>query len=189
MKPAARHAFLDDITPATALITFVIGGALNHRAHRRTAKSKGRHGSNIISCNLQPLIQINRRYKSTEARNVRQGTNRLDDSWRGCAPVAMQDFILQQNIARYRARLAEEQDEGARRVIARLLVQTEREYALMSSAEAGAATVASGFRNSRPAVAVQRYLTHFRQHLAGSGDLFLVLDPGPGLPILEASDS
>jgi PAS domain-containing protein len=101
----------------------------------------------------------------------------------------MQRFVLQENIASYRLRLAEERDEGSRRVITRLLVQTEREYALISSVGDGATPMGSLFPRRLLAPAVQHYLAHFRAHLTTAPDLCLVLDPGPGLPILEVSDS
>jgi PAS domain-containing protein len=101
----------------------------------------------------------------------------------------MQQFVLQKNIMHYQARLADETDESVRRTIAGLLLEAERALAMLSSANAGVDPVGRPLHRERTSLALERYLAHFRDQMAGSGKLYLVLDPGPGLHILEASDA
>ncbi|MFO1082144.1 MAG: PAS domain-containing protein [Reyranellaceae bacterium] len=97
----------------------------------------------------------------------------------------MQQFVLRQNILRFQARLAHETDAATRRTIGHLLVQAEREFAVLSSARAGV----DAPRRPADRTALADYLAFFRRELAGGDRLLLVLDPGPGLVILEVSDA
>lgn len=101
----------------------------------------------------------------------------------------MQRFVLQQNIVRFQARLADETDEETRRTIARLLIEAERSLAVLLSQEAGVDTVNLPFSVASNSMAAVQCLTHFRDQMAGCGKLYLLLDPGPGLRILDASDA
>ena len=101
----------------------------------------------------------------------------------------MQRFILQQNILRYQALLARETDEATRRTIAGLLIEAERQWAMSCSAQAGVDTPGTNLHATRFSLAAHQYLAHFKDHMAGSGKLYLLLDPGPGLPIMDASDA
>ena len=98
----------------------------------------------------------------------------------------MQQFVLRQNILRFQARLAHETDAATRRTIGHLLVQAEREFAVLSSARGG---VDDARRTSGDRTALDDYLAFFRRDLASGDRLLLVLDPGPGLVILEVSDA
>ncbi|MGZ5901333.1 MAG: PAS domain-containing protein [Reyranella sp.] len=101
----------------------------------------------------------------------------------------MQRFVLQQNIIHYQARLADETDEGTRLTLARLLIEAERSLAMLVSTHAGVDTTSPPLHSQRISIAAERYLAHFREHLSGCGKLYLLLDPGPGLRILDASDA
>jgi len=100
--------------------------------------------------------------------------------------TSMQEFVLQQNIGRYQERLAGDPDDGDRRTLARLLIEAERALAVLQSAS-------SGVREKphlRPlSVAAHLYLAQFEKEHAHGGKLYLVLDPGPGLRILDASEA
>lgn len=101
----------------------------------------------------------------------------------------MQQFILQQNIMRFQARLADETDENVRRTLAGLLIEAERSLALLLSEKAGVDTISLPLSAESNSIAAVQCLAHFREQLAGSGRLYLLLDPGPGLRILDASDA
>ncbi len=100
----------------------------------------------------------------------------------------MQRFVLRQNIARYQGLLGQETDDARRQTLARLLITAEREFAMESSATEGVGPQAAV--PSRVVLnATARYIARFGEELALSGKLYLVLDPGPGLRILDASDA
>lgn len=99
----------------------------------------------------------------------------------------MQRYILQQNIQRYQQILGQEADEDKRRVVARLLIQAERDYAL-EEAQLTGVKAAYQIGPESPG-SLNDYLKHFRDNLACGPELYLVLDPGPGLRIIDASDA
>ncbi len=100
----------------------------------------------------------------------------------------MELFVLQQNIDRYQRLLGEEIDETRRRMLARLLVAAEREFAMTSSAAEGVGN-AGKLRAPPLSEGTRRYLERFRLELVLSGTPYLLLDPGPGLRILDASEA
>lgn len=98
----------------------------------------------------------------------------------------MQQFVLRQNILRFQSRLAYETDAATRRTIGRLLIEAEREFALLVAASGGVETqVGSALTRA----ALDEYRAHFRREMAAGRRLLLLLDPGPGLRILEVSDA
>lgn len=100
----------------------------------------------------------------------------------------MQRFILRQNIKQFQARLAVETDEATRLTIAKLLIETERKLALVASEvdgiEASHVPLEYRFSDQR-----ERCLARVRDELLSSDKLFLLLDPGPGLRVLDASEA
>lgn len=98
----------------------------------------------------------------------------------------MQRFVLRQNILRYQALLGRESDEARRQTIADLLIAAERELAIADSAAEGVG-VQQGVRPLPEAIRL--CIAQFGERHARSAELYLLLDPGPGLPILDASDA
>lgn len=100
--------------------------------------------------------------------------------------LSMQEFVLQRNIDRYQERLAGDPDEDERRMLARLLIEAERALAVLQSDDSG---VLEKPRPVQLPPAANLYLAQFEKEHAYAGKLYLVLDPGPGLRILAASEA
>jgi PAS domain-containing protein len=100
----------------------------------------------------------------------------------------VQRWILEQNLERFEGFLAAETDEGARRTLRSMIRQAERELALLIADTCGAA---SGTRlaSSGPHRFTEglQKIRQFRQDIEVSPNLYLLLDPGPGLHIAEAN--
>jgi PAS domain-containing protein len=100
----------------------------------------------------------------------------------------VQRWILEQNLERFKGFLAAETDEGTRRTLRSMIFQAERELALLIADTCGAA---SGTRlaSSDPHRFSEEPQKNnpFRQDIEASPNLYMLLDPGPGLHIVEAN--
>ena len=100
----------------------------------------------------------------------------------------MQRFILQQNVDRFRSRLAQASDEGDRRRLQTMLATTERELALLEASEAGAGAPPwpIGARESL-AASQAKLLADFQAELGASEHVAYLLDPAPGLNFVDVN--
>jgi PAS domain S-box-containing protein len=100
----------------------------------------------------------------------------------------VQRFILQQNIDRFRIRMAGAADDGDRRRVQTMLATVERELALLEAAEAGAGAppwpigAAETLKASRAAI-----IDDFRRQLTDSAHVAYIIDPAPGLNFVEVN--
>ena len=101
----------------------------------------------------------------------------------------MQGYVLRENIRQYQELLGRETDDSKRRTLAKLLVACEREYALLAANVAGIDEPSARVTLNKAPGSLSLYLDDFCRNLASSGRLLLLLEPGPGLPILDASDA
>jgi hypothetical protein len=101
----------------------------------------------------------------------------------------MDRYVLVQNIQRFQLLLGQETDDGQRAVLARMLLQSERELALLSAQRDGVDVPAARRTMTRIAGALELYLQQFKDKLLRSERLLLVIDAGPGLPIIDASEA
>ena len=98
----------------------------------------------------------------------------------------MQRFILQQNIERFRARIAEAPDGDDRKRIEAMLAAAERDLALLN-------TALSGVRNRPGATAAPdetsraAAIARFRKEFASSSTPAILIDPEPGLTIVDVN--
>lgn len=98
----------------------------------------------------------------------------------------MYRFVLQQNVERFQALLASQTDAGLRRTVGALLNSARRELAMLESAVGGARSFPypGEAGHGVPAqVAGRRFQAAFET----AADAFLLLDPGPGLRIVDAN--
>ena len=93
----------------------------------------------------------------------------------------MQRFVLEQNVLRFRSMLLEASEESDRTVLQSLLRSTQRELALYVAEKDGATPPGGAFRF--PAHAPQS----FAQTIQGSSNLYMLIDPRPGLRIVEVN--
>jgi len=93
----------------------------------------------------------------------------------------MQRFILRQNLIRFRRLLAEEADEKMRLTLQSMLRSTQRELALLEAKSSGVSSIAS--------LKEHRSISEFRGEFEKSPHLYLVLDPRPGLHIVDVNDA
>jgi len=98
----------------------------------------------------------------------------------------VQRFILQQNIDRFRSRMAGSVDEGDRRRLQAMLATVERELALLDAAGAGAQPwpigAAESLKASRAAI-----VADFVREFSGSAHVAYIIDPAPGLNFVEVN--
>ena len=100
----------------------------------------------------------------------------------------MQRFVLQQNIERFRARLAGAPDEGDRKWLRRMLATAERELALLNAGQTGVRPrVGPGAVLPSDPESRQALLEAFRRDYGGSPKPAALIDPEPGLLIVEAN--
>jgi hypothetical protein len=102
----------------------------------------------------------------------------------------LQRFILQQNIFRFERLLSQEPNEVSRRTIASMLSSTRRTLAALDAECLG---VRSGFQHhgwlKRPINISRRDRFKFQESFETSSDLLLLLDPGPGLHIVDLTEN
>jgi hypothetical protein len=100
----------------------------------------------------------------------------------------VQRWILEQNLGRFRSFLAAETDERSRLTLRGMIAQAERERAMLHAAEAGAGS-GPGLAPSAEASFSRDgcQISQFREEFADSPQAYLLLDPRPGLHIVEAN--
>lgn len=101
----------------------------------------------------------------------------------------MERYALEGNIQTYQRMLGDETDEAKRQVLARLLITAERELALLAARTRGIDLPSAVTTMARVAQALEAYLQRFRDELLESERLLLVVESGPGLPILDATEA
>ena len=98
-----------------------------------------------------------------------------------------EEIICEQNVAHFRRLLEDATDPIQRKTLERLLASELRQLAMLDAAGVGAAAVPSA-RRERPVDALKvrpANLADFYQ----SPHLYLLLDPGPGLQIVDVNAS
>lgn len=101
----------------------------------------------------------------------------------------MQRFVLEQNIAHFRALLREKTDEASQRTLGALLAAAERDLAFLESAEVGVGAAAGMQPSVGPFTPHPNAAPHFRAAFGSSPTLCLAIDPGPGLHIIDMNDA
>ena len=100
----------------------------------------------------------------------------------------MQRFVCEQNVAHFEKLLSETSDFTVQRTLQSLLASARRELALLNSARTGAD--ASPFEQRRrqqsDAAAIRQ---QFQPEFDGSPHPYMLLDPGPGLHIIDINDA
>ena len=100
----------------------------------------------------------------------------------------MQRWVLEQNIARFQEYLAAETDEASRSILQSLLLQAERELALLKSASFGARVGLAPFANGQTP-RDNHNISQFRRDLEKAPVPCLLLHPGRGLHIVDVNDT
>jgi PAS domain-containing protein len=100
----------------------------------------------------------------------------------------MQRFVCEQNIAHFQRLLDTASDPPLRRTLTTLLAAAKRELALLNSAITGADILPAGVRRRRT-VDLASAMKQLRSTFDRSPHPFLLLDPGPGLKILDVNDA
>lgn len=102
----------------------------------------------------------------------------------------MQSFVLRQNIARYEQVLNTRSDPAVRISMQMLLADARRELALLESAELGSLPLHYRNEDQFDGLMTRDLLYDvFLRSFNDSANLYLVIDPGPGLSIAEANDA
>ena len=100
----------------------------------------------------------------------------------------MRRFVCQQNVAHFETLLTAATDPRARGTLAALLSAAKRELALVESAERGAdASPLDGRR--RTSIDALSARDQLRADFDGSRHPYMLLDPGPGLHIVDINDA
>lgn len=102
----------------------------------------------------------------------------------------MQRFVLSQNIQRSRLLLTAESNESSRRLLSSMIHQWENDLALLNAEKWGAAAgpgpARMGVGGAVSVAAAARWADREFQKLPGA---CLLVDPGPGLRIIDLNDS
>jgi len=100
----------------------------------------------------------------------------------------MKKFICEQNIANFERLLAEARDPSLQRTLQGLLAANRRELALLAAETDGAQPPPFGQRGRPPADAAERR-EQFLSDFARSPHAYMLLDPGPGLQIVDINSA
>ncbi len=98
----------------------------------------------------------------------------------------MRRFICEQNIAHFQKLLGEAKDPTLRRTVQSLLVSARRELALLESVQSGADRSPVNARRRRDDEA-QVLLDEFRPHFEAAEHPYMLINPGPGLHIVDVN--
>jgi PAS domain-containing protein len=103
----------------------------------------------------------------------------------------MRRFVLQQNVVRFQRALETERDESTCRSIREILAACKRELALLESALHGAYAEASlaSFAERNSSRSDRTFASLFQKEFEDSSRPYLVLDPRPGLHIVDINDA
>jgi hypothetical protein len=98
--------------------------------------------------------------------------------------VSMRRFVLHQNLVRFRMLLAEEKDEARQRILRYEICSAQRELASLYAASTGLRVPGrAGVKKDRSGIST------FQRCFEASSRPCLILDPGPGLHIVDITDS
>jgi hypothetical protein len=100
----------------------------------------------------------------------------------------MQRFVCEQNIAHFQRLLVDAVDPTLRRTLLTLLSSSKRELALLNSTISGADILPPGLRRNRTGD-LDSVLKQLRPHFETSAHPYMLLDPGPGLKIIDINDA
>lgn len=100
----------------------------------------------------------------------------------------MKRFVCEQNIAHFQKLLSEATDATIRRTLEALLASAKREFAVVSSTVSGADALPFDHRRRRltDPLAIRQQL---RSEFDNSLHPYMLLDPGPGLQIVDINDA
>jgi hypothetical protein len=101
----------------------------------------------------------------------------------------MEKYALEKNVETYQRMLGDETDDAKRLVLARLLMTAERELAVLAARRTGLDLPFVEPLTTKRTRDLEIYLQRFRVELVPSQRLLLLVEPGPGLPILEATEA
>lgn len=103
----------------------------------------------------------------------------------------MQRFIERHNIERFERLLSQERDEARRRVLQSLLAESRRRLAIYDSIAEGAFLKTPPRPDPGPGGLARnrRAIAGFRRDFEASPKPYLLLDPGPGLHIVDINDA
>ena len=100
----------------------------------------------------------------------------------------MEKFICEQNIAHFEKLLSETTDAGVERTLQSLLSSARRGLAILNSMRSGAST--SPFERRRsPLSEATAIRQQFQSEFDNSSHPYMLLDPGPGLHIVDINDA
>jgi hypothetical protein len=100
----------------------------------------------------------------------------------------MQRFVCEQNIAHFQKLLVDASDPTLRRTLLTLLSSAKRELALLNSTITGADNLPPGLRRNRTGD-LGSVLKQLRPHFETSPHPYMLLDPGPGLKIIDINEA
>lgn len=99
----------------------------------------------------------------------------------------MQRFVCQQNIQHFQKLLTEATDQQLRQTLTTLLASAKRELAVLHSQLSGAdPSPAAAFRKAGDVAAV---LAELKPGFEASEHPYMLIDPGPGLKIIDVNDA
>jgi PAS domain-containing protein len=103
----------------------------------------------------------------------------------------MRRFVLQQNVVRFQRALETERDESTCRSIREILAACKRELALLECALHGAYVLAppANFAERNCSRNNRTFASLFQKEFEDSSHPYLVLDPRPGLHIVDLNDA
>lgn len=99
----------------------------------------------------------------------------------------MQRFIAEQNIALFQRLLLKETNEGKRQLLRSLLLNSQRQLAMIESASRGAYSTAILAKERIFLHPTPRMTSQFQQEFETATTPLLLIDPRPGLHIVDAN--
>ncbi len=100
----------------------------------------------------------------------------------------MQQFVCEQNIVHFERLLSETTDPTVQSTVRALLASAKRQLALLNSAASGADSTPLEQRR-RQQVDAATIRRQFQPEFDGSPHPYMLLDPGPGLSIVDINDA
>jgi PAS domain-containing protein len=97
-------------------------------------------------------------------------------------------FVCEQNIAHFQKLLSETTDAGLQRTLQALLSSAKREFAILNSTLSGAEMMPFEDRRRR-LIDAQAVRQQFQSEFDNSPHPYMLLDPGPGLHIVDINDA
>lgn len=100
----------------------------------------------------------------------------------------MQRFVCEQNVAHFERLLTETADPTVQHTLHSLLASAKRELAMLNSAQSGA-NVSPLEQRRRQQVDAAAIRQQFQPEFETSSHPYMLLDPGPGLLIIDVNDA